>query len=397
MSTTSETTVTTTVPLLSFSTTMQTQVTNTLTAPIMTSSTLMPTLVTAQGINSSGLGQTPMIAYPLSHLASSFEAFSGNNVARYFERVELRAKIDNLGEAETLKLIKYNLKGEAYDWYKSLPTLDQLSYREFKTKALQRFQVATTPGQALVNLGRCYQRSDEDVASFCTRLRTLGLKVLQEDLQNAQRNEEPGLRKKNDDLVMNQFKIGLRKEIMKDIGVMLVREEGLDLEKAEQLVKIHEMTNLMTNERRTSKRVDSLSKNCTECGRSGHSVQDCYAYWCIEQTNNCFLCGSPDHWMRQCPRRPQPGTTAPEVARRFRGASENNRQRGRQSNEYSQNTGAIPRRNYREQSNAVRFEPQERRRYPNGNSSPRRESRYSNSRNRNDRRTRSEWHQPRLN
>lgn len=396
MSTTTESVITTTAPPMVFSTTAQTQVTNTLTAPIMTTNTVFPTLVTAQGVSSGGPGQSPMIAYPLSHLASSFEAFAGHHVGRYFERVELRAKIDNLGEAETLKLIKYNLKGEAYDWFKSLPTLDQLNYREFKSKALQRFQVATTPGQALINLGRCYQRFDEDVASFCTRLRTLGLRVLQEDLQNAQRNEEPGLRKKNDDLVMNQFKIGLRKEIMKDIGVMLVREEDLDLEKAEQLVKIHEMTNLMTNERRATKRVDRLFKKCTECGRSGHSVQDCYAYWRTEQTGNCFLCSSPDHWARQCPRR-RPGTTAPEIAR-AREVSQNSRERGRQSNERFQNTGAIPKPNYREQSNAVRFEHQQKAdRYSRENSSPRWEGRYSTTGHRNEGRTRFERQQPSLN
>lgn len=269
-----------------------------------TPTVVTPTLVTSQIAGASGLGHPSMIAYPLSHLATTFESFSGGNVARYFERVELRARIDNLGELETLRLIKYNLKGEAYEWFKSLPTLDQLSYKDFKEKALQRFQVTVIPGNALVNLGRCYQRIDEDVASFCTRLRTLGLRVLQEDLRSAKPEEEPGLRKKHDDLVLNQFKVGLRREVMKDIGVMLVKEENLDLEKAEQLVKIQELTSMMTQDRRANRRVDNLNKKCTRCGRSGHTAPECYAYGREEQPKGaCFICGHPQHWARDCPQK----------------------------------------------------------------------------------------------
>ncbi|KAG5881427.1 hypothetical protein JTB14_030549 [Gonioctena quinquepunctata] len=86
------------------------------------------------------------------------------------------------------------------------------------------------------------QRLDEEVSSFCMRLRIIGAKLLCEDLSGATPEEGEEIRKKNRELLLNQFKIGLRKDLMKETGVLLLREENLDLEKAENLMKLLETT-----------------------------------------------------------------------------------------------------------------------------------------------------------
>ncbi|KAG5880378.1 hypothetical protein JTB14_027285 [Gonioctena quinquepunctata] len=88
-------------------------------------------------------------------------------------------------------------------------------------------------------------RHDEDVSSYCIRLRNLGSKLLKEDLESAQ-DEVAGLRKKNKDILLNQFKIGLRKDLLRETGILLLKEEQLDLDKAEKLVKLQETTMILT-------------------------------------------------------------------------------------------------------------------------------------------------------
>ncbi|KAG5864280.1 hypothetical protein JTB14_021255 [Gonioctena quinquepunctata] len=79
------------------------------------------------------------------------------------------------------------------------------------------------------------------------KLRNLGSKRSKEDLESAQIDEVTGLKNKNRDILLNQSKIGLRKDLLRETGILLLKEEKLDLNKAEKLVKLQETTTMMIN------------------------------------------------------------------------------------------------------------------------------------------------------
>ncbi|KAG5860169.1 hypothetical protein JTB14_014412 [Gonioctena quinquepunctata] len=179
--------------------------------------------------------------YSLGMVATTLDDFSGKDAERYFER------------------------------------LDSLSYYDLKNKFLKKFTPSKLPGESQWNLSRCFQRLDEEVSSFCTRLRIIGAKLLREDLSGATPEEEAGIRKKNKELLLNQFKIGLRKDLMKETGVLLLREENLDLEKAENLVKLQETTLLMMQGRMSNMKISTVETErvCYTCGKPGHLAREC--------------------------------------------------------------------------------------------------------------------------
>ncbi|KAG5900347.1 hypothetical protein JTB14_033798 [Gonioctena quinquepunctata] len=118
------------------------------------------------------------------------------------------------------------------------------------------------------------QRLDEEV---CTRLRIIGAKLLREDLSGATPEEEAGITKKNKELLLNQFKIGLRKDLMKETGVLLLREENLDLEEAENLVKLQETILMMMQGRMSNMEISTVEtgRACYTCGKPGHLAREC--------------------------------------------------------------------------------------------------------------------------
>ncbi|KAG5885864.1 hypothetical protein JTB14_013875 [Gonioctena quinquepunctata] len=178
--------------------------------------------------------------YSLGIVATTLDNFSGKDAERYLKKLELRSKVDGWTEDETVKLLKFKLIGEAYSYLKSDTGLDSLSYYDLKNIFLKKFTPSKLPGESQWNLSRCFQRLDEEVSSFCTRLRIIGAKLLREHLSGATPEEEAGMRKKNKELLLNQFKIGLRKDLMEATGVLLLREENLDLETAENLVELQD-------------------------------------------------------------------------------------------------------------------------------------------------------------
>ncbi|KAG5876857.1 hypothetical protein JTB14_021858 [Gonioctena quinquepunctata] len=134
--------------------------------------------------------------YSLGMVATTLDDFSGKDAERYFEKLELRSKLDGWTEDETVKLLKFKLIGEAYSYLKSDTGLDSLSYYDLKNKFLKKFTPSKLPGESQWNLSRCFQRLDEEVSSFCTRLRIIGAKLLREDLSGATPEEEAGIRKR---------------------------------------------------------------------------------------------------------------------------------------------------------------------------------------------------------
>lgn len=309
--------------------------------PTFGASTSPPVTQTAPSSNFS--------AYPLGVLAASFESFNGREPKRYFDKVELRARLDNLSQANTLDLVKLKLTGDAYDFYLSDPSLDTLSYAEFKNKIFARFVKVEPPGSHHLSLMKIYQKHDEGVAEFVTRLRVVGSKALREDLKSASPLEVPGLKRKNDDLILNQFKVGLRRELFKEVGVLLLREAGLTLEKAEEIVKLQETTSQMLNLRRGAQ-VENIQGRCYICGENNHLARGCLQRQPSDgspRTSNCYFCGREGHFARECPNKRQgegrfpPGNSdtwrsyAPQAAGKSQG---NSRQRSPGAA-----TGAIPR------------------------------------------------------
>ncbi|KAG5874910.1 hypothetical protein JTB14_028480 [Gonioctena quinquepunctata] len=236
-------------------------------------------------------------------------------------------KLDGWTEDETVKLLKFKLIGEAYSYLKSDTGLDSPSYYDLKNKFLKKFTPSKLPGESQWNLSRCFQRLDEEVSSFRTRLRIIGAKLLREDLSGATLEEEAGIRKKNKELLLNQFKIGLRKDLMKTTGVLLLREENLDLEKAENLVKLQETTLSMMQGRMSNMKISTVKTErvCYTCGKPGHIARECRRTKSTQPmgSNLCFSCNYEGHWARDCPRNApeehKPGSQ--NFGRRFQGAS----------------------------------------------------------------------------
>ncbi|XP_044760252.1 DNA-binding protein HEXBP-like [Coccinella septempunctata] len=125
------------------------------------------------------------------------------------------------------------------------------------------------------------------------------------------------------------------------MGVTLLREENLDLEKAEGLVKLQETATMMIQGRTSNMRVSAVdaTEGCQNCGKKGHDSKDergnvrkfaetkkntaqCYfcgrpGHFARECRNNnrsgqgtqggCYSCGQKGHWARDCPRQNRQG------------------------------------------------------------------------------------------
>ncbi|KAJ8970788.1 hypothetical protein NQ317_008299 [Molorchus minor] len=295
------------LPTTNITNTTTTVVNTTVTTPIVT-----PGVVTGQPGPSGlqpvgaptlfvpGAVQRIPTMYSLGMIASTLDNCTGKDIHRYLEKLELRAKLDGWSEDETLNLLKFKCVGAAYDFLKSDSNLDSLNYRELKSKLVRNFAVTKLPGESQYELSKCYQRHDETVTSYCTRLKVLGTKVLEEDLRNSTLDEMPGIRKKGQQLMLNQFKLGLRKDILKEIGVLLLREEDLTLEKAEEIAKFQETTLKMLQ---GSRHQQVLQVSCYGCGQIGHRKSDCWknGRGPEQHASRCYSCNQSGHWVKDCP------------------------------------------------------------------------------------------------
>lgn len=215
----------------------------------------------------------------LGMIANTVDCFSGRErVREYFDKIELRARLDNWDEKTTLNIIKYRLTGNAYQFYKSDSTLDSelVGYATFKERLIKKFSPVTLPGEALLNLTKCYQRHEESVAHFVIRLKTFGADILKEDLLAAKPNEKAGLEKKCNELVLNQFRIGLKRELLRQLGPVLMRTEHLTIEKAEEYARQEELNDLMLRNRQPTVPVMAVNSiTCYQCGKTGHVARNC--------------------------------------------------------------------------------------------------------------------------
>ncbi|XP_074040000.1 uncharacterized protein [Leptinotarsa decemlineata] len=243
------------------------------------------------------------MAYSLGMIASTLDVFSGKEVIKYFEKLEQRSSLDGWSEDQTVKLLKFKLVGEAYNFFKADPNLDTLSYSDLKARFIGKFRPIKLPGENQLMLSRCYQRY-EDVSTYCTRLRALGAKLLNEDLERAEATEIAGLKKNNKEIIMNQFKIGLRKDLLREVGILLLRESDLDLDKAETLVRLQETTLMMIQGKRNSSNVSQIDqeKICFNCGKMGHLSTVCRSgrERMPSKSFSCYKCGKIGHLSREC-------------------------------------------------------------------------------------------------
>lgn len=184
--------------------------------------------------------------YPLGMIANTVESYNGEtNPRHYFEQIEERQLLDGWTEDTTLRIIKYRLRGSAQKFIKSDPELKTLDYAEFKKRVIKQFTKTRNPGEAMRQLQSCYQKHDEQVSKFATRIRTLGLEVLMEDLKIATPGQIEGMRAKSKQLIVTQFQQGLKRELQDKVGIILMRTENLTLNEAEEIAKCQETNESM--------------------------------------------------------------------------------------------------------------------------------------------------------
>lgn len=220
--------------------------------------------------------QIPNMGMSIGMIAMTVDSFSGReSVSEYFEKIELRARLDNWDMKTTVDIVKFRLSGEAYKFLKTDPTLEaaNISYDDFKKAFIKRFSPIRIPGEALIKLSRCYQRHDESVANFVTRLKGLGTEIFKEDSENATPAELPGLKRKSEQLVLHQFKSGIKKEYLRNMGTLLMRTENLTIDMAENFARQEELNLVMVNNRQNSGSV--LAMRCFKCGMANHMAEFC--------------------------------------------------------------------------------------------------------------------------
>lgn len=243
------------------------------------------------------VAQGGVSAYSWGLIAQTVPQISGRDIEEAFDEFEKRAVLDSWNEVDTLRLIKYRLCDAALEYYRSETGWAGLSYADFKKRFVQRFKPFEIPGDLQAQLLNAYQRANESVAEFSTRLKNLGDRLLKSDLASAALDENKGIKKKVTDMILTQFRTGLKRDILQKIGVLLLQEENLTLAKAEKLASLQEMNDALTGGRRHQVVSIDSEPICQVCDRKGHTAKHC-----PEIFTGCYGRGEKNHFGSTRPR-----------------------------------------------------------------------------------------------
>ncbi|XP_031334243.1 GATA zinc finger domain-containing protein 14-like [Photinus pyralis] len=234
-------------------------------------------------------------------IATTVESFDGRNVKEYFRKLEIRARLDNWTQETTLDILIYRLSGDAYKFFWADDKLKDQTYDELKQTFIKKFSPTKIPGEALIRLSKSYQRFDEKISTYVTRLKSIGHEILTDDLKLAtSETQKDVFRQKANELVLNQFRIGIHKQFQNELLPTLMRTENLTLEKAEELANHVELTHSICQNR--SNNCHFINQQfCQVCKKNNHSSQNC-RFKTYSNNNNDF---SPIN------RRPNNPTNAP--------------------------------------------------------------------------------------
>lgn len=221
----------------------------------------------------------------LGMVANTVDMYNGKyNPKIFFDNLELRSSLDNWTADDTLKILKLRLTGDALEYFKADTSLNLLNYEELKKKICKQFTRPVMPLENLLKLNNCYQRKDEQVQNYVVRLKKIGTLLLQEDTKElTEANDIDLITKRNKALILNQFKLGLRKEISNKIGVALQRTKNLTLEDAEEFARQQE---LFDNHNNTQHHVRTLNYT--------HTINK------LPSQKSCYYCGIPGHFSNVC-------------------------------------------------------------------------------------------------
>lgn len=215
----------------------------------------------------------------LGTIACTVKGYSGKTpVKQYFKEIEERAQLDGWSEDTKLKITRFRLEGEAKNFYEAEleEIANTLTWETFKKKFITKFTPIKIPGEAALHLANCYQRTNETIAEYVTRLKGIAKEIIEEDLSTAQEEEKVGIRKKNQGIILNQFQLGLKRDLKRQVLPKLIGEKNLTLEKAEQIAKTCELCEQMLNNNyKMNAMAISERKWCSNCKMSNHNNESC--------------------------------------------------------------------------------------------------------------------------
>ncbi|KAF2904332.1 hypothetical protein ILUMI_01842 [Ignelater luminosus] len=103
------------------------------------------------------------------------------------------------------------------------------------------------PGESTLQLSKCYQQNNKTVAQFLSRLKFIARKILEEDLKSATVAKTQGIKRKIDDILLQKFQTGLKRDLKKQVLPQMVNDAKLTIKKPEQIALRQELRDEMLN------------------------------------------------------------------------------------------------------------------------------------------------------
>jgi hypothetical protein len=298
----------------------------------------------------------------LSNSAALVETFNGTSrpsVEVFVKSIERAAALSNYSEVQQLGLAKLKMRGAALEYLESDTVLDiYVKWDDFKKALLERYQEKISVANATNMLANCMQKSGETVADYVTRLRVIGVKILQPCTV-----AKKVLRVK---MLDEQLCAQLLRGLKDDIRRFVLSREPADLKEAIRIARLEEQNALTTRrviavvsagvasaeeakpyppvrnfppnrdampsrtftnrpfnpsreynpnksyaqaagqvrevpQQQNWRTSEETGKFCRSCKLRSHWTKHCPTY-----PNNCWFCGFSGHLSRFCPKRNQP-------------------------------------------------------------------------------------------